>query len=659
MMHPAHIVVSAVSFSIFVILLLPTLGFTQSESEHLSHHPELAAPANAAPSSGQPAASTPAVVPGGSPSGAASPSGPGGMMQQMGEMMKRMGVPPKKDFYPSLVEIPALTQERWDEIQKTAHDRMTDGLGQLSTGLGSLSAAVDADNFALMQQSLAEMRQGILTVESGLSAHRLLAEGESPRNIALNWFKTEMNIASPNPPEASSTLLGVTPFHLFSMMLLILFALAMLAMYFFKMRRAAALFGRLDPDSNPPPPGAPPPVGGAPGPSSSAKTGGEASAPAVAQGTPAPPDTASAQASTSPPLTANWKGQLRIASIVAETPSLKTFRLVPITSDRFLPFTFIPGQFLNVSFWIGGAKMNRSYSIASSPTQREYIELAIRREPRGAVSRHIDDLLKVDDRIEASGPVGKFTFTGTEADSIVLISAGVGITPMMSITRYLTERKWPGDIFFIYSCRYPAEFIFAEECAVLQRVNPKLHVAVTVTKPEGTDWKGYRGRVSKEWLTEVVPGLTSRRIHLCGPPSMMDSTKTMLAEVGVPVDLVKTEAFGLTKPAPAAAGTTAKPTTPGTGPLVTFSKSNKSAKIHVDLKAGDSPPEQTILELSEELGIGIEFSCRVGTCGLCKVKMTSGEVDQAVQDALDANDKVNGIILACQAKPKGEVTVEA
>ena len=84
--------------------------------------------------------------------------------------------------------------------------------------------------------------------------------------------------------------------------------------------------------------------------------------------------------------------------------------------------------------------------------------------------------------------------------------------------------------------------------------------------------------------------------------------------------------------------------------LVTFSTNNKSAKI----KDG-----QTILELSEELGIGIENSCRVGTCGICKVKMTSGEVDQEIQDALDDDDKKNGIILACQAKPKTEVTVEA
>ena len=131
---------------------------------------------------------------------------------------------------------------------------------------------------------------------------------------------------------------------------------------------------------------------------------------------------------------------------------------------------------------------------------------------------------------------------------------------------------------------------------------------------------------------------------------MMDSTRAMLTELGVPPEQVKTEAFGAVKPPPAAPGSAAKPVAPATGPLVTFSKNSKSAKIHVD---------QTLLELSEELGIGIEFSCRVGTCGICKVKMTSGEVDQEVQDALDENDKASGIILACQAKPKGEITVEA
>ncbi len=348
------------------------------------------------------------------------------------------------------------------------------------------------------------------------------------------------------------------------------------------------------------------------------------------------------------PLTAKWLGLLCVESIADETPSVRTFRL-RASGDGPLPFTFVPGQFLNVAFGIGGARMNRSYSISSSPNERDYAELTVKREPRGAVSRHIVDLLKVGDEIEAGGPVGKFTFNGTEADSVVLLSAGVGITPMMCAARYLTEKSWLGDIFFIYSCRTEADFIFRKALAALEQRNPKLHVVVTMTKP-GPDWKGPRGRITKEFLTQSVPDLAARRVQLCGPPTMMDETKTLLAEIGVTPDNLKTESFGAVKPAPAVPGTTAKPTIPATGPLVTFSKNTKSAKIHEG---------QTILEFSEELGIGIENSCRVGTCGVCKVKMTTGEVDQEIQDALDDDDKKNGIILACQAKPKSEVTVEA
>ncbi len=102
---------------------------------------------------------------------------------------------------------------------------------------------------------------------------------------------------------------------------------------------------------------------------------------------------------------------------------------------------------------------------------------------------------------------------------------------------------------------------------------------------------------------------------------MMEAVRALLSELKVPPEQVKTEDFGTAAPIPAA-GTTAKSTTPATGPLVTFSKNNKSSKIRLN---------QTVLELSEELDIGIEFACRVGTCGICKVKMTSGEVEMAVE----------------------------
>lgn len=546
-------------------------------------------------------------------------------------------------LYSSLMTMPELTPEKRAEIDALAMRQIHAGMAKLVNGSEALTRTTRFDDHVGTAQAAAVMHEGLDQLEAGVAARRVLTEGKAPRNLALDWFKREMNLATPVPHDRDRDWLGLPLVHWFTMALLAGFALAVVAMYFFKMRRAAALFRRLE-TKGPPPPGSAPPLAGVPAPPS---PGGAPPSTRPAPTKVAPP---SAAVTSQTPVAANWLGNLRVQSIVTETPSVKTFRLAPLSGDSLMPFTFVPGQFLNVAFWIGGARMNRSYSISSSPTQREHVELTIRREPRGAVSRHIDDLLKVGDEIEASGPVGRFTFAGTDAESIVLIAGGVGITPMMSITRYLTDRSWRGDIFFVYSCRAPSDFIFREELASLQSRNPRLRVLVTMSGAEGTDWKGPRGRLTKELLTETVPDLASRRVQLCGPPPMMEATKAILTELGVPPGQVKTEAFGATKPSPSAAGTSAAPTTPATGPLVTFSKNTKSSKIR---------DGQTVLELSEELGIGIENSCRVGTCGVCKVKLTSGEVTMAIEDALDAEDKAAGIILACQAIPTGAIAVEA
>ncbi|MDB5972172.1 MAG: hypothetical protein JWQ90_4622 [Hydrocarboniphaga sp.] len=573
----------------------------------------------------------------------------------------------KTPIYPSLMTLPALTTEKRAEIEALANHQLSKGLAQLASSYEALNQATQASDHAAMQQAVGLMREALGEVGAGIAAQRVLTEGKSPRNLALDWFKREMNLASPIVTGASHTSAGVKVFHLTTMLLLIAFALAMVILSVLKMRRAAALFGRLEGGPDGSPPGSSPPPAGAPGPTP------PPTPPAAGAPPPATQDAAAASLARRPPafvaapevqsafvvpdapvaaapLTAKWRGQLRVGSVIIETPSVKTLRLLPSSGAGRLPFTFLPGQFLNVSLWIGGAKMNRSYSISSSPTQRGFVDLTVRREPRGAVSRHVDDVLKVGDVIEAGGPVGRFTFTGAEASSIVLIAGGVGITPMMSIARFLTERAWTGDIFFLYACRSPADFIFAKDLAELQRFNSKLHVTVTMERPEGTDWQGPRGRITRELLTQTVPDLTSRRIHLCGPPVMMDAIKTLLAEMGVPPKQVKTEDFGSAAPTPAAAGTSARLMAPATGPRVSFAKSNKSS---------NSRSGQTVLELSEELGIGIEFSCRVGTCGVCKVTMRSGEVEMAVEDALDTDDKAKGVILACQAKPKAEIVVEA
>lgn len=643
--------------SVVVLVVILTIALpadAQTPDEHAKHHPAPGAKAPAPPAGmPMPASGDPAAA---GKAGDVPPAA--GMAGGMGEMMGSMMAPKspaggcvggdcgpgagQTPIYPSLMTRPALTPEKRAELDALASQQTTEGMARLSKGLESLDAATRSGDEAAKQIAVGMMHEALNELEAGIAARRVLVEGKAPRNLALDWFKREMNLASPVLRDEPPGVLGLTLMHLFSMALLIAFAFAMLGMYYFKMRRAAALFGRLDPDAGPPPPGSsPPPAGPRPPPGGSPAPFPRADPPKA--GT-APDSTADPPA----PVTAKWGGQLRVESIVSETPTVKTYRLRSSAAGA-LPFTFLPGQFLNIAFGIGGARMNRSYSISSSPNQRDYVELSIKREERGAVSRHILDLIDVGDEMEAGGPVGKFTFTGTEADSIVLIAAGVGITPFMCTARYLTEQSWPGDIYFFYQCRRPEDFIFERALAELAVRNPKLHVVITMSKP-APEWKGARGHLNKELLMQSVPNLAARRVHVCGPPAMMEATKAILFEIGVSPENLKTEQFGAVKPAPSAPGTSAKPAAPATGPVVTFSSNSKSARIHAD---------QTILELSEELGIGIEFSCRVGTCGVCKVKMTAGEVDMEVQDALDDDDKKNGIILACQAKPKDEITVEA
>lgn len=212
----------------------------QSPAEHAAHHP------------------------GGAPSGTTTtaPGGMGGMMEGMGEMMKNMGKPPPKELYPSLMALPELSPEQRKQIEAQAAERMHAGTMLMGKALDSLNAGTQSGDYAAMHEAMTILREGIAQLESGIAARRALAEGRAPRGVALAWFRREMNLS---PDAAPATHQSTRVFHIVTMVLLVAFALAMVAMYFFKMRRAAALFGRIEADSKAPPPGsAPPLVGGKP-----------------------------------------------------------------------------------------------------------------------------------------------------------------------------------------------------------------------------------------------------------------------------------------------------------------------------------------------------------------------------------------------------------
>lgn len=149
------------------------------------------------------------------------------------------------------------------------------------------------------------------------------------------------------------------------------------------------------------------------------------------------------------------------------THNVKTFRFRTRDGAQ-IPFDYLVGQFLTLHIEPQGIPTKRSYTIASTPTWRDRIEITVKREDHGLVSRWLHDEIKVGDEIEIEVPSGTFFFTGAEAESIVLIGGGVGITPMMSAARYLTDINWSGKIYLILGFLAPRDFIFREEIAELQ-----------------------------------------------------------------------------------------------------------------------------------------------------------------------------------------------
>ncbi len=602
---------------LFFLTLAISPALAQSGKDHKKHHPAGAKDAKSSEKKG------------GMMGGSGGMGGKGGM----GGMMKKMGAPKPKDIYPSLMDLPDLPPEKRMEIKALARQRMAEGTTLMAQALDILINAASKDDFLTMQKAMGKFRSGSAQFESGLAAHRALEEGKAPRNVALQWFKKEMNLVSTTMYASPHGPFGISWFHLITMTLLILFFVLMIWMYFFKMKRAAALMQALTQ-----PPGKE---------ASPKKDTPTASTPTIVNAT-----TETAQ---KPKL---FSGTLILARIYKETNDVHTFRLVnPQGGD--IPFHYLPGQFLTLKLNLSGKRVKRSYTIASTPTRKSYCEITVKREEKGLVSRYLTDELKEGDTLELSAPRGDFTFTGKEANKIVLIGAGVGITPLMSVIRYLLDTGWKNEINLLFACKTAQDIIFQQELDYLQKRHANLNVHISATRETEDTWTGLRGRFDKDKIKQCVPEIVSSLTHICGPNSMMEATKNILVELGVPQDQIQLEAFG--GPSPSKKETppqtisepAVEPTvipTAAEAASVTFKQSAKSAAL---------PPDKVVLDVAEDLGVEIDYSCRDGSCGTCIVKLLSGEVTMECDDGLDPDEKAEGLILACQAKSNGNLIVDA
>ncbi len=314
----------------------------------------------------------------------------------------------------------------------------------------------------------------------------------------------------------------------------------------------------------------------------------------------------------------------------------KAFRF---TSDATNLQHYRPGQFVTVEAEIDGRRICRSYTLSSTPSRAESFEIAIKRVTGGPFSNWICDRLEVGDTLRMSGPFGEFSCVPKPAQKILLLSAGSGITPMLSMARWIADRAPGIDVVFLHIARKRAELMFSAELKAMARAQPNLRVRISLTQePPESSWRGSRGRLDARLLRRAVSDLPQRAVYLCGPEGFMSHAQELLRDGGLPAQQLHLESFDI-------GGSLS-----GSGGEVHFAASEKS------LTANGS---ESLLDLAESAGITIPSACRSGHCGECKVRCVSGDVQMTINDGLSADEIADGYVLTCVAAANGDVALAA
>jgi len=231
-------------------------------------------------------------------------------------------------------------------------------------------------------------------------------------------------------------------------------------------------------------------------------------------------------------------------AVRAETHDVSTFVFAPVEPRLF---RFLPGQFMTfdlpVAGELDGAGVQRCYTIASPPTRPWRIEVTAKRSPGGAGSEWLHGAMQPGTRVQASGPMGDFVLDPGAGGRYLLLSAGSGITPLMSMARALHDLGSDADVLFVHSARSPADLLFPEELAVMARRPGFRRVSIVETDAPGARWDGLRGRLSPAMLELLVPDLLEREVLCCGPAPYMAGVRAMLDAAGFDRGRYREESF--------------------------------------------------------------------------------------------------------------------
>ena len=351
--------------------------------------------------------------------------------------------------------------------------------------------------------------------------------------------------------------------------------------------------------------------------------------------------------------------EYKVTHKVVESDAITSFYLEP-TDGRSVP-AFFPGQFLTVDLKSNtGELVRRTYSLSCGTDVQNSYRISVKREPDGIGSRILHDTVQEGDRLSIHDPTGDFVLDSTSTRPVVLLSGGVGLTPLVSMLHALAD-EGERDVFFVHACDDGRVHALGEEVRMLASRSDRVTVHVCYRNPGDEDVAGRdydsQGLVSKEILQRLLP-IDDYDVYLCGPTVFMQAMYDLLTDLGVAENRIAYEYFGSGAPlAPSSQSKAIKeePKMKGTAPasmadglpVVTFANSGVSTVWDDSCSS--------LLELAEAQGLSPDFSCRVGVCNTCECNVREGELRYA-EEPLEKPEP--GRALICCSVPVSDIVLE-
>ncbi|WP_296257175.1 MULTISPECIES: pyridoxamine 5'-phosphate oxidase family protein [unclassified Pseudomonas] len=350
-----------------------------------------------------------------------------------------------------------------------------------------------------------------------------------------------------------------------------------------------------------------------------------------------------------------WR-RLRVTRIVDESLGIRSFHFEP-ADGAGLP-AFKAGQHLPVRVWVKGqAKpMIRTYSLSSAPSD-DFFRISVKRD--GRVSGHLHDEIQVGDLIEALAPQGGFVVDIHECRPLVLVGAGIGVTPMLSMLREVIDqgkrarpmrRTW-----FIQSARRLVDLAFREELdTLIADAGDQLTAVRLLSQPDSPALPGQApylaGRIDLSLLKTLLP-FDDFDFYVCGPASFTQGLYDQMRGMSIADERIHAETFGPSTLKRTSAGQPAamqQPPAATTAVPVVFERSAIQARWE--------PDSGTLLELAERRGLQPEYSCRSGACGTCKTRLVSGQVHYPVPPA--ETPAADQVLICCAVPAAGTLVLD-